>query len=145
MREHRGANADEHELREGLVLIRLPRLIPHLIPSRKLARMTMPALAVVGEDVARHHRGDRLELLAHLPHVVAMSVSRQSCDSVRAIALVSKNGALFGAFRRALGRLAPGRVSTVSHVNDDAPIRIDGHPKGVHGDLRGQLGTEIGD
>ena len=67
VREHRGANADEHELGERLVLIRFPRLVPHLIPSRELAGVAMPALPIVDGDVARHDSRETLELLTHLP------------------------------------------------------------------------------
>src|SRR5947209_8377897 len=66
VREDRGTNADEDELRERLVLVRLPRFVPDLIPSRELAGVPMTALAVVDGDVARHDGANRLELLAHL-------------------------------------------------------------------------------
>src|SRR5213593_574084 len=64
MREDRGANADEHELRERLVLIRLPRLVPHLVPAGEFAGVAVPAFPVVDRDVARHDGRERLELLA---------------------------------------------------------------------------------
>src|SRR5213594_2463905 len=43
MREDRRAHADEHELRERLVLIRLPRLVPHLVPAGEFAGVAVPA------------------------------------------------------------------------------------------------------
>ncbi len=67
VREHRGANPDEDELRERLILIGLPRFVPDLVPSRELARMAMRALRVLDNDVARDQRPNRLELFAHLP------------------------------------------------------------------------------
>src|SRR2546423_5234948 len=67
MREDRGANPDEHELGERLILIRLPGLVPALVPSRELARVAMTALPVVHGDVARHDRRNGLELLAYFP------------------------------------------------------------------------------
>src|SRR5438309_43113 len=60
VREDRGTNADEDELGERLVLVRLPRFVPHLIPSRELAGVPMTALAVVDGDVARHDGANRL-------------------------------------------------------------------------------------
>src|SRR5437762_14201227 len=47
VREHRGANADEDKLGQRLLLIRLPRLVPDLVPSRELARVAMPAFPVI--------------------------------------------------------------------------------------------------
>src|SRR5438105_8856157 len=66
MREHRRANADEDELGEGLFLIRFPRFVPHLIPSRELARVAVTAFAVIDRNVARNDSPHALELLAHL-------------------------------------------------------------------------------
>src|SRR5438128_11367985 len=66
VREDRGTNADEDELRERLVLVRLPRFVPDLIPTRKLARVAMSSFAVIDRHVARDDSRDRLELLTHL-------------------------------------------------------------------------------
>src|SRR2546430_13939019 len=66
MHEHRGANSDEDELGERLFPIRLPGLVPDLVPSRELARMAMSALRVVDRDIARHDGADHLEVLPHL-------------------------------------------------------------------------------
>src|SRR2546427_10999755 len=66
VREDRGTNADEDELRERLVLVRLPRFVPDLIPTRKLARVAMSSFAVIDRNVARHDSRDCLELLTHL-------------------------------------------------------------------------------
>src|SRR2546428_7585092 len=56
MREHRRANADQDELGEGLLLIRFPRLVPHLIPSRELAGVAVSPLARVRRHVAGKRR-----------------------------------------------------------------------------------------
>src|SRR5207245_8844972 len=66
MREHCRANADEDELGEGLLLIRFPRFVPHLIPSRELAGVAVSAFAVIDRNVARNDSRHALELLAHL-------------------------------------------------------------------------------
>src|SRR5205809_6497655 len=66
MREHRRANADQDELGEGLLLIRFPRFVPHLIPSRELARVAVTAFAVIDRNVARNDSRHTLALLAHL-------------------------------------------------------------------------------
>src|SRR5438093_8769298 len=58
MREDRGANADQHELGDRLLLIRFPRLVPHLIPARELTGVAMPAFAIVDRDVARYDGRD---------------------------------------------------------------------------------------
>src|SRR2546428_12123417 len=52
MREHRRANADQDELGEGLLLIRFPRLVPHLIPSRELAGVAVATLSLLQPPVA---------------------------------------------------------------------------------------------
>src|SRR5256885_9294946 len=53
MREHRRANADQDELGEGLLLIRFPRFVPHLIPSRELAGVAVTAPAVLHRHISR--------------------------------------------------------------------------------------------
>src|SRR2546430_6895200 len=54
MREHRCVNADQDELGEGLLLIRFPRFVPHLIPSRELAGVAVAALF----PIHPHFRGN---------------------------------------------------------------------------------------
>src|SRR5207247_5033321 len=66
MREHRRANADQDELGEGLLLIRFPRFVPHLIPSRALARVAVTAFAVIDRNVARNDSRHALAPLAPL-------------------------------------------------------------------------------
>src|SRR6266568_1781751 len=66
VREDRGANPDQHELGERLLLIRFPRLVPRLVPAQELARVPMSAFAVVDRDVARYDRRHALELLTYL-------------------------------------------------------------------------------
>src|SRR5438552_17843686 len=65
VREHRRANADQNELGESLLLIRLPRFVPHLIPSRELAGVAMTAFAVIDRNVARNDSRHALNLVAH--------------------------------------------------------------------------------
>src|SRR2546425_366810 len=66
MREHRRANADQDELGEGLLLIRFPRFVPHLIPSRELAGVAVPPFPLTAPNAARNATRHTLELLAHL-------------------------------------------------------------------------------
>src|SRR2546430_10441651 len=63
MREHRRANADQDELGEGLLLIRFPRFVPHLIPSRELARVAATVFAVILRHCFTNHKRHTLELL----------------------------------------------------------------------------------
>src|SRR5256885_16525186 len=65
MREHRRANADQDELGEGLLLIRFPRFVPHLIPSRELARVAVTAFSVIHPKVAGNDSPPTPALLPH--------------------------------------------------------------------------------
>src|SRR5204862_7320692 len=66
VREDRGANADQHELRERLLLVRFPRLVPRLVPAHVIARVAMITFHVVYIDVSRSDLLARIESLVHL-------------------------------------------------------------------------------
>src|SRR2546423_1688606 len=146
VREYRRAHADQHELGEGLLLIRLPRLVPHLVPSRELARVAMTALAVVDGDVTRHHGAERFELLTHLAkcgrretelglHVVDLRWTRGSQMANEPRSLVARGVGLRE--RRAGERVdrAHGGLMAEKHL---APMHLKLADAGTQGELAAQ-------
>src|SRR5512143_236188 len=66
VRHDRGTHTEHHELVERGLFGGLPRLAPHLIPSRQDARMTLATLGVLHGDATRDDRAAPFERVAEL-------------------------------------------------------------------------------